>query len=92
MHVVKVRVSRRELSERMAAMRLWLDEHRFEPSTFTCQDVEEDVLVRIDFKVPSEARAFAARFGGRLAGTVGEAESEADRDILPLEPSRGLVG
>jgi hypothetical protein len=92
MRTVEVRVPRPELSGRMAMMRIWLDEHRFEPSTFNCRDVEADVLVRIEFKVASEAGAFAARFDGRLSGSNGETESEAQRGVLksPLPP--GIIG
>ena len=88
MRTVEIRVHRQKLTERMAMMRVWLDEHRFEPSTFVCRDVEEDVLVRIEFKVADEAEAFASRFGGRLGG---ETEGEAERYILSGLP-RGVVG
>jgi hypothetical protein len=87
MHIVEVSVSRRELSERMAMMRVWLDERRFEPSTFNCRDVEDSVLIRIEFKVASEAAAFAERFGGHLGQPGG-----AERDILSSALPRGIVG
>jgi hypothetical protein len=76
----------------MAMMRMWLDERRYEPSTFSCRDVEEDVLVRIEFKVAREAQAFAARFGGRLGGPGGETEDEIGRDVLKSALPRGIVG
>jgi hypothetical protein len=91
MRIVEIRVSRRELSERMAMMRMWLDERRFEPSTFNCQDVEDSVLIRIEFKAASEAMAFAARFDGRLSQS-GEAAGGAERDILTTALPRGAVG
>jgi hypothetical protein len=92
MRTVEIRVSRRELSERMAMMRMWLDERRYEPSTFSCRDVEEDVLVRIEFKVAGEAQAFAARFDGRLGGPGGEAEDDIGRDVLKSALPRGIIG
>jgi hypothetical protein len=49
----------------MGAMRLWLDEHRFEPSGFSCRDVDDGVLVSLEFKIAHQAVAFAERFGGR---------------------------
>ena len=55
-----------ELLETMAAMRVWLDERRFEPSVFTCRDGIADVLVGIAFNTANEGQAFAGRFGGRL--------------------------
>jgi len=92
MHTVEIRVPRRELSERMAMMRMWLDERRFEPSTFNCRDAEEDVLVRIEFKVASEAKAFAAHFNGRLVGFGSDAEGEIGRDVLRSALPHGIVG
>jgi hypothetical protein len=82
MRSVEFHVPRRELRERMGMMRIWLDEHRFEPSVFSCQDVEGNVLVHIEFKVASEAAAFAVRFGGRPAGAGGKARGASERDIL----------
>ena len=92
MRNVEVRVSRHELRERMATMRIWLDEHRFEPSIFNCRDVGEDVLIHIDFKVASEAEAFAKRFNGRLAGFGGGAGEGVEHDILKSVLSSGTVG
>jgi hypothetical protein len=69
-----------ELSRMMAAMRVWLDEQRFEPSGFSCRDSGADVLVRVDFKVTGEADAFAQHFGGRVD------------EVLPGQSEQGLVG
>ncbi len=66
MRTVEMRLQPQELSETMAAMRIWLDERRFEPSSFTCHDCGSGVLVRIDFKVAEEADAFARCFGGSV--------------------------
>jgi hypothetical protein len=92
MRSVEIHVPRRELRERMAMMRIWLDAHRFEPSTFNCRDVEESVLVHIEFKVASEAEAFAARFDGRPVGPGGEAEGASEHDILTSVLPGGVVG
>ena len=66
MRTVEIRLQPQELSETMAAMRIWLDERRFEPSSFICHDCTAGVLVRIDFKVGEEADAFARCFGGSV--------------------------
>jgi|GEM_PF-883055 hypothetical protein len=92
MRRVEIRLSRQELSDLMAMMRMWLDEHRVEPSAFTSHDVEGGVLVRIEFPRTSEAEAFAARFGGRLTGPAGAAAEELGRGILPSALPRDLVG
>ena len=92
MRTVEIRVPRPELSGRMAMMRMWLDEHRFEPSTFNCRDIEQDVLVRIEFKVASEAGAFAARFDGRLSGSEGETADGLQRGVLKSALPPGVIG
>jgi len=77
MRTVEMRLEPQELSGTMAAMRIWLDRRRFEPSSFTCNDFGDGVLVRIDFKVAEEADAFARCFGGSVdsahASVVGQA-------------------
>ena len=54
----------------MAAMRVWLDEHRVEPSSFACHDSEYGVLVSLEFKIAHQADQFARHFGGRAEGQV----------------------
>ena len=49
-------------------MRVWLDQHRFELSSFSCRDIDEGVLVSLEFKIANQAHAFAQRFGGRTDG------------------------
>ncbi len=77
MRTVEMRLQPQELSEKMAAMRMWLDERRFEPSSFTCHGCGAGVLVRIDFKVAEEADAFAGCFSGSVDASspvvIGEA-------------------
>ena len=65
MSAVELRLSASDLSREMGAMRVWLDQHRFEPSSFSCRDVDNGVLVSLEFKIANQARAFAQRFGGR---------------------------
>ncbi|HEV2100184.1 MAG TPA: hypothetical protein VGR45_14830 [Stellaceae bacterium] len=77
MRTVEMRLQLQELSGMMAAMRIWLDERRFEPSSFTYNDAGDCVLVRVDFKIAEEAAAFANCFGGSVdasrASVVGQA-------------------
>ena len=65
MNAVELRLSSSELPREMGAMRIWLDQHRFEPSGFSCRDVDDGVLVSLEFKIAHQAAAFAERFGGR---------------------------
>ena len=79
MRTVILPVKSSELSARMSAMRIWLDERRFEPSTFGCRDSGTEVIVRVDFKVVDEAHAFARQFNGRIDEALAKAESLPDR-------------
>ncbi len=67
MHRVEIRLYRGELADMMAQMRVWLDEHRFEPSVFSCKEHDRTMLVRVAFNEAAAAAAFAERFGGRMA-------------------------
>jgi hypothetical protein len=62
MRTVTIRVRAAEFAERMTAMRIWLDDHRFEPSTFKCSQDGDEVAIEVAFKVAVEAEAFWARF------------------------------
>jgi outer membrane lipoprotein-sorting protein len=66
MQTVEIRLEPGQLCEQMAAMRIWLDDRRWEPSSFSCCDDGLGVLLRIDFKIAQEGEAFARRFGGRM--------------------------
>jgi hypothetical protein len=64
MRTAKIRVHASDFAERMTVMRIWLDEHRFEPFRFKYSEDDSDVLIEVDFKVAAEAAAFLARFNG----------------------------
>ena len=81
MSAVELRLSSSDLPREMGAMRVWLDQHRFEPSGFSCRDVDDGVLVSLEFKIAHQARAFAERFGGR---------ADATSELTPLPLGAGL--
>jgi hypothetical protein len=83
MYGVDIHVEQGDLRRKMSAMRIWLDEHRFEPSTFSCRDTDYGMLVSIEFKVPREAEAFAERFDGQANGRLG-AHLEEELALSPL--------
>ena len=64
MHTITIRVRAVDFAERIAAMRIWLDEHRFEPSRFKYSEDGNDLLIDVSFEVADEAAAFSARFNG----------------------------
>ena len=69
MSAVELCLNPSDLPREMGAMRVWLDQHRFEPSGFSCRDVDDGVLVSLEFKIAHQAVAFAERFGGRADAT-----------------------
>ncbi len=84
MRTVEMHLPPSELSSEMAAMRVWLDERRFEPSGFNCRGQGEAMLLRLDFKEGREAEAFAERFGGQLSdGLTDAAAGIARRELAP---------
>jgi hypothetical protein len=58
-----------ELAARLTDMRVWLDEHRYEPSTFTYFFLDPGIKIRVLFKIDDEAEAFVQKFGGSLLDT-----------------------
>jgi len=90
MRVVEIRLDPSELSRTMAAMRVWLDQHRFETNRFSCLDQDNGVLLSLEFKQAYQARAFAQHFGGRSAAQTVE-ELAPDGPKPGLSPP-GLIG
>ena len=90
MHVVGIRVKPSHLSQEMATMRLWLDEHRIDLSTFACRHTEDGMLVHAEFRLPHHATAFAERFGGRANRP---SSAYAGEDLMrEISPADALVG
>ena len=94
MRAVEICLAPSELPKQMGAMRIWLDQHRFEPSRFACRDSEYGVLVCLEFRIARQADEFAVRFGGRAEGPLaGEPEDDAIGEILETDLSPyGVVG
>jgi hypothetical protein len=83
MYLVDIRMQPGVLSQQMSAMRVWLDDHRFEPSTFSCRDTDGGMLVSVEFKISREAAAFAERFDGQANGRPGaHLEEESAPSLL----------
>ena len=85
MHIVEIRHVPAELSEIMAAMRVWLDQHRFEPSAFTYRDIGPEVELTIAFKLADEAEGFARHFGGRVKEPAGASPADQPKLAVALE-------
>jgi hypothetical protein len=65
MRTVTVRMDAADLSGQMAAMREWLDRHRYEPARFACDQDGNTVVVSVEFPDEREGDAFARRFDGQ---------------------------
>jgi hypothetical protein len=89
MYAVDVHVEPGALSRQMSEMRTWLDEQRFEPSSFSCHDEHSGVMVSVGFRVRGQAEAFAKRFLARAGRASAEEESALEMlsDIEALIPS-----
>jgi hypothetical protein len=66
MMTIEVRVPAGDVSTPMKQMRLWLDNMRFEPSSFNWMDLASRAVILVKFKVVEEAAAFAEHFAGRV--------------------------
>ena len=64
MRNITIRVRAVDFAEQMAAMRVWLDEQRLEPSRFKYSEDGNDILIDVSFKAAVEAAAFSGRFNG----------------------------
>ena len=82
MSAVELRLSSSDLPREMGAMRVWLDQHRIEPSAFSCRDVDAGVLVSLEFKIANQAHAFSQRFGG---------QADAGLELTPLTRNAGVA-
>jgi hypothetical protein len=93
MYAVEIHLPRGELSRQMSEMRIWLDQNRFESSTFSCRDADYDVLVSVEFRAARQAAAFAERFAGRAnARSIADPEEQTGGQILATGLSRYSVG
>jgi hypothetical protein len=73
--MVEVRIAEGEdFGGHLTDMRLWLDGHRYEPSTFTYLYLDPGMMLRVSFSVEQEADAFAQQFGGSLVSRYGAAD------------------
>jgi hypothetical protein len=90
MHGLEIRLSPGDLSRQMAAMRMWLDEHRVDLSTFSCSYEGDGTLVRVEFRLAHQATAFAECFGGRASRPL---VASAQEDLMQeMSAADALVG
>lgn len=67
MQTAEVRISDDEdFVRRLLDIRVWLDDNKYQPSTFTYFYLDPGMMIRVLFDSEDEAAAFADEFGGRL--------------------------
>ena len=67
MRVTEVRIlDEHDLAERLTDMRVWLDEHHYEPSTYTYFFLNPGMKIRVSFKIDDEGEEFAEKLSGHL--------------------------
>ena len=67
LHTLQVRLDSGEIAARMSEMRQWLDQKGFEPDVFEYRRMDAaGVVCRVDFKLASDAAAFAEAFAGNV--------------------------
>jgi hypothetical protein len=66
MHVVELRYGEDALRGIMSTMRRWFDGVKGEPIAFRYSLFGTATVLRIDFDLETEARAFAQAFGGTV--------------------------
>jgi hypothetical protein len=89
MSTVEMSLQASHLSAAMAEMRIWLDERRFEPASFSCREDSAGVVIRVDFAVTTEAEAFAGRFRGYIGSPPAESGDGRGRGQTPHQPAKG---
>ena len=72
MHTIEILLNPSELSKNMNAMRAWLDEQGYEPSSFNSRELKGKLMLSVSFRAKEAAEAFASRFAGRLSGFEGD--------------------
>jgi hypothetical protein len=65
MHTATVTFRGADFAQKMSEMRIWLDEHSFEPIRFTYKQNREIIVLSVDFQEDHHAEAFQSRFAGR---------------------------
>ena len=64
MRIVKIHLSGEDFSTAIVRIRDWLDKHRCEPTGYRYDQIDETVVMSVEFADYSQAKAFAKRFGG----------------------------
>ena len=64
MHTATVTLRAADFAGKMSEMRIWLDQHLFEPTRFTYKQDRERIVLTVDFQDGNHAEAFQSHFAG----------------------------
>lgn len=64
LHAVEIRLSGEHFRDAILQARRWLEAENAQPTTFRYWLYEPDSVVRINFEIEEQAKAFAQAFGG----------------------------
>ena len=78
MRIVKIHLSGEDFSTAIVRIRDWLDKHRCEPTGYRYDQIDETVVMSVDFNDHSQAKAFARRFGGQSRDRRGATQQPSD--------------
>jgi hypothetical protein len=65
MFQIEIHIDDIAFSERMEKIWVWLNQRRFEPTTFRYEFSPHGIICRVDFSIETEAAAFAIAFEGK---------------------------
>lgn len=81
---VEIRLIGVDLAEAMRQMRMWLDHHKVVPNAFRQSTCPGGLALHVEFRLSSDATAFALRFTGRVLGNFPDSHG-----IAPAALRRG---
>ena len=85
MRTVRLRLRQADFSRVMIAMRSWLDDTKYEPTRFDCDQNGDVIILSVGFSRDAAAKAFAGRFEGEIAET-GQSPSPAPARLRRNKP------
>lgn len=77
MYIVEIRRKNDDLADPMAQFRTWLDNKGIQPTVFRLSLVPQGTIFRFEFRIISEADAFAQTFAGQVIGVEGSSDVAA---------------
>jgi hypothetical protein len=93
MHTATITLRAADFARKMSEMRIWLDQHLFEPTRFTYKQDRESIVLTVDFQEDHHAEAFQGRFadGQREAAASLRSARELLNRVAGRPATRGTM-